>query len=183
MPTSVWIWDIATKVLKSVMIQHAPVAEVVWHPAINELLLIRCEGDESRGLVYFWEPSWETPKVLDFESQIPGGKIIGKSVAMWLNVESPLPAVFFSDTQDFILTSISESEDGALPWEDDIGRELDIYGGRDESPLNLVPADQKRLRRRDTIESLMKDDPTMMEMSGYGDEIDDTFQFKKVMET
>jgi hypothetical protein len=182
MPTSVWIWDIATKVLKAVMIQHAPVAKVTWHPSINETLMIRCEGEESKGIVQLWEPSWDTPKILDFGSQLPDGKIIGKAIARWLNVDSTIPAVFFSDTQDCILASFLESEDEELPWQEAVARGLDIYGEREESPLNLVPANEKRPYRRDNIEALMKDEPTITSMSEYSDEVDDTFRFKKFME-
>jgi hypothetical protein len=179
MPTSVWIWDIATTVLKVVMILHAPIAKITWHPVMNEILMIRCEGEECRGLVYLWEPSWEAPTILNFGLQVPGGKIIGKSVARWLNVNSSIPAVYFSDSQDCTLASFMESEDEELPWQEAVERGLDIYGEMEESPLNLVPANEKRPYRRDTIEALMKDEPTVTGISGYSDEVDDTFQFKK----
>jgi hypothetical protein len=178
MPTAIWIWDIATKLLKAVMIQHAPVAKVTWHPEINELLMIRCEGEESRGLVHLWEPTWGTPKIVDFGTQVPDGKIIGKSVVRWLTFNPNTPALFFSDTHDSVLIALNSDDDEDLPWQDAVARGIDIYGEQEESPLNLVAADEKQHYRRGTIDALMNE-PTMTRMSGGSDEVDDTFRFRK----
>lgn len=189
MPTTLWIWDIATKALRAVLIQHAPVAKATWHCDIPELLLIRCEGDDSRGIAHFWEPTWSCPQIIDFGTQVPDGKIIGKSVCRWLkngtNSTVTTPAVFFSDAQDCILAAL-DNDDGddtqtELPWQDAISRGVDIYGDREESPLNLVAADDKRGWRRGTIDVLMNE-PTMTGMSGDSDEVDDTFRFRKFVE-
>jgi hypothetical protein len=179
MPTTIWIWDIGTKVLRAVMILHAPIAKATWHPTIDELLLIRCEGDESRGLVHLWDPTWDTPKIIDFAKELPGGKVLGKTVGRWLNVKSLTPTVFFSDTQDCILASISGPEDSPLPWQDAEARALDIYGQREESPLNLVAADEKRVYTR--VDGLVGDDG-MTRLSGGSDEVDDTFRFRKFVD-
>lgn len=165
--------------LRAVLIHHAPIAKVTWHPTINELILIRCEGEENRGLVHMWDPSWESPKVIDFEYEIPGGKLLGKTVGRWLSTESPTPAVFFSDTQDCMLASISEADED-LPWQDAEAPAFNIYGQREESPLNLVPADEKRLNSRAMFGAL-KDGEIAAGMSG-SDEMDDTFRFRKFVE-
>lgn len=178
MPTTIWIWDIGTRILRAVMVFHAPIAKATWHSTIDELLLVRCEGEESRGLVHAWDPSWESPKIIDFVSQIPGGKVIGKTVGRWLNTESGSPAIFFSDSQDCILVTISDDE-GELPWQDAEARGFDIYGQQEESPLNLVAADEKKLYRR--VDMLMEDDG-MTRMSGGSSEVDDTFRFRKFVE-
>ena len=81
MPSTIWIWDIRTKILRAVMIFHAPVAKVTWHPSIDELILVRCEGNESKALIHLWDPTWESPKILDFAAQLPGGKTIGRRLA------------------------------------------------------------------------------------------------------
>jgi WD40 repeat protein len=182
MPTTIWIWDIASKVLKAIMVLHAPLARVTWHPVINELLMIRCEGEESKGLVHLWEPSWVSPKIVDFGTQLPEGKIIGKSVIRWLNVDSNTPCLFFSDTQDCILVSLAESDDEDLPWQDTVARGVDIYGQREESPLDLVGADESKFYGKIAIDAMMNGDPTMTGMTGGSDEVDDTFRFKKFVE-
>ncbi|KAE8446705.1 hypothetical protein EG329_011749 [Mollisiaceae sp. DMI_Dod_QoI] len=179
MPTTIWIWDIgSTRILRAVMILHAPIAKATWHPSIDELLMIRCEGDEARGLVHLWDPSWDRPQIMDFAKQIPGGKILGKTISRWLNVNSPNPAIFFSDSQDCILSSLSE---GDLPWQDAEIRAFDIYGQREESPLQLVPANQKHTNGKVTIADLIddEDEDGGMRMSGGSDDVDDTFQFRK----
>jgi hypothetical protein len=178
MPTAIWIWDTGTRILRAVMMFHAPIAKATWHPTIDELLLIRCEGEESRGLVHVWDPSWKSPKIIDFASQIPGGKVIGKTVGRWLNTASGAPAIFFSDSQDCVLASISdEGED--LPWQDAEARGFDTYIQREESPLSLVAADEKRPYGR--VDMLMEDDG-VTRMSGGSSEVDDTFRFRKFVE-
>jgi hypothetical protein len=175
MPTTIWIWDIGTRILRAVLILHAPIVKATWHPTIDELLMIRCEGEESRGLVHLWDPSWESPKIINFGAQKSGGKVIGKTIVRWLNVNSPTPAIFFSDSQEGILASIAGPED-EVPWQDAEVRGFDIYGQREESPLNLVPADEKR-SYRDYLE-----DDGVTGMSGGSDEVEDTFRFRKFVE-
>lgn len=188
MPTTIWIWDVITKLLRAVLIFHAPIAKITWHPSINELLMIRCEGEECRSLVQLWDPSWEGPKIVDFETQMPGGKMIGKTIVRWLTMEASSPAIFCSDSQDCILASMSEPNDEVdLPWRDAMPRGFDIYGQREESPLNLVAADEKRRHRRVTVNNLVNDgeawkEDELTELSGESEEIDDTFRFRKFVE-
>lgn len=176
MPTTIWIWDIGTKVLRAVMIFHSPIAKATWHPTIDELLLVRCEGEESRGLVHMWDPTWESPKIIDFATQLPGGKLLGKTVGRWLNVESATPTIFFTDAQDCILASVSGPDDSPVPWQESESRAYDIYGMLEESPLNLVPVDEKRPYSR--VDSLMDDDS----ITRSSDEVDDTFSFRKFVD-
>ena len=175
MPTTLWIWDIVTRTLRAVMIFHAPIAKATWHPTMDELLMIRCEGEESRGLVHLWEPSWSSPRIINFASQLPAGKVIGKTVARWLNVELSKPAIFFSDSQDCILALVVDGGDaeGDVPWRDAEVRGVDIYGQREESPLSLAPANEKMSGK------VRMEEMDVTGMSGCSDEIDDTFRFRK----
>lgn len=160
------------------MIFHAPVAKITWHPTINELIMIRCE--ESRGIAHLWDPSWEKPQIINFAQQVPGGKVIGKTVAKWLNSESSSPALLFSDTQDCLLASLSDADDGDLPWQDSEAQGVDIYGQRTESPLDLVSTNEKKSSKV-TIEALMEED-SFTRMSSGSEEVDDTFHFRKGIE-
>ncbi|KAH7361045.1 hypothetical protein BKA65DRAFT_604274 [Rhexocercosporidium sp. MPI-PUGE-AT-0058] len=169
LPTTIWIWDIGTRILRA----------ATWHPSINEILMIRCEGDESRGLVHIWEPSWDRPRILDFQTQIPGGKLLGKTICRWLNSDSPSPAIFFSDSQDCMLASLPETDDEDVPWQEADLQGSEAYGQREESPLNLIPAKGKKSRV--TIEDLLEDEG-MTGMSGGSDEVEDTFRFRKFVE-
>jgi hypothetical protein len=177
MPTVMWIWDTASKVLRTVLIQHAPIAKATWHPTINELLMIRCEGDDNKGLVHLWEPTWETPRVIDFSARVPEGKLMGKTVVRWLNLASSVPVIFFSDSQDCMLAAITDMGEEETPWHNAKAKAVDIYGQLEESPLNLVPAK----RNFELGRVVMDEEPTMTTMSA-GSDVDDTFKFKKFVE-
>lgn len=180
MPSSVWIWDIGTRSLRALLIMHAPVARMTWHPSINELLMIRCEGEENKGRAQLWDPSWETPKIVNFGLQLPQGKIIGKSIVKWLNVESMFPSIFFSDSQDCILASLSNPEATEnVPWHEAETEGVNIYGEKEESPLNLVQPEEKRRFRRVKVDHLSDDENPYMDMSEASEELDDTFHFLK----
>ncbi len=180
MPTTMWIWDVSTRILRAVLILHAPIVKAIWHRQIDEFLMIRCEGEEARGLVHLWDPSWQHPQIIDFAAQIPGGKVLGKTIARWLNVPHSHPAIFFSDSQDCILASISDDVDGEVPWHGAEIRNFDIYGQREESPLNLVPADEKRPFRKARVSEMVDD--TVPRLSGGSEEVEDTFRFRKFVE-
>lgn len=189
MPTTVFVWDIASKLLRAVLIQHSPVAKLTWHPSINELLLIRCENDDTKGVAYLWEPSYETPTIIDFSTQLPDGRVMGKAVVRWLRTppsedneeEGQTPALFFADTQDTLLASFSEIEED-VPWDEAKAKAMDIYGQAEESPLNIVdmpyhedagsemPSPEEA--GNGTILTLGEEDMTEGDM-------DDTFEFKK----
>jgi len=164
------------------MVFHAPVAKATWHPTINEMLMIRCEGDEARGLMHLWDPSWETPQIIDFGAHIPGGRVIGRTIIRWLNSESPHPTIFFSDSQDYLLASLSAIEDGDLHWQETDSNGVSIYGEREESPLVLMPATQKRQFRKVVVEE-PTEEFNFSEMSGGSDEMDDTFHFKRAVDS
>lgn len=182
MPTVLWIWDLVSRNLRSVLIFHSSVLKATWHPAINELLLVRCEGDDSRSLVHLWDSSWDSPRIVDFATQMVGGNVIGRTVARWLNVESPTAALHFSDTQDCVLASLADGvadddDDVALPWTITAKKEYDIYGQREESPLSLVPAPDRFSRV-----ALPEVDDGSTHLSGGTEDIDDTFSFRKFVE-
>lgn len=177
LPTTLWIWDIKTRLLCSVMIFHSPIAKMTWHPRIDELLMIRCE--ESRGIVHLWDASWETPQIISFGEQLPGGKVIGKTIARWLNSDSASPALLFSDSQDCMLASLSGPEDGDLPWHDSELKGVDIYGQPEESSLLATTTEKKN--GKVTIEALMEED-SFTRMSDGSEEVDDTFHFRKYLD-
>jgi len=52
MPRAIWIWDGATLLLHSVVLQQQPVREAAWHPSQHVLAL--CTGG---GIVYLWSPN------------------------------------------------------------------------------------------------------------------------------
>lgn len=142
--------------------------------------MIRCEGDEARGLVHIWKPSWTQPRIIDFAAEIPGGKILGRSICRWLNVNAPNPAIFFSDSQDCLLTYIPQSDDEEVPWcEAESQGSSGLHGSPEESPLHLLTSESKR--GLVTIDDPFEDEGDT-EMSGGSDEVEDTFRFRKFVE-
>lgn len=140
--------------------------------------MIRCEGDENKGRAHLWDPSWEIPKIINFAMQLPQDKIIGKSIVRWLDVESIFPSIFFSDSQDCILASLSNPEaTDNVPWHESEAMEVNIYGERAESPLNLVQAEEKRPFRRVKSDALSADENSFVNVSEGSEELDDTFHF------
>ncbi|ESZ97634.1 hypothetical protein SBOR_1978 [Sclerotinia borealis F-4128] len=180
MPSAVWVWDVESRSLRALLILHAPVARVTFHPSINELLMIRCEGEENKGRVQLWDPSWEAPRIINFGMRLPEGKIIGKSIIRWLNVASIFPSIFFSDSQDCIFLSLSKPEDTELvPWHDSEANGVDIYGHTEESPLNLVGVEGMRPFRHVNVDVVADNDNSYTNMSEGSEELDDTFHFRK----
>lgn len=185
MPTVIWIWDTVARNLRSVMIFHSPVAKATWHPSINKIILVRCDGEDSRSLVHLWDPSWPGPKIINYAQQMVGGKVIGKTISRWLNAESSPPTIYFSDSQDCILSCLPDEPDQAddgckdstLPWMDAPARDSNIFGQQEESPLSLVPATERYGRVR-----MDEMDEGSTRMSGGSEDVDDTFLFKKFIQ-
>lgn len=186
LPTTVFIWDIASKLLRTVLIQHSPVAKLTWHPTISELLLIRCDSDDTKGVAYLWEPLYPIPKIVDFSTQLPEGRVMGKAVVRWLHgafdveKETVTVALFFADTQDTILASVPMTgNDGEnVPWNEAKAKAVDIYGQTEESPLNILD-----MPYHDSVKGSPINDHTITSL-GEEDEteegdMDDTFHFKK----
>lgn len=165
-PGTVWIWDIQGAELRAVLLFHGNVVSLSWHPVIRETLLIRCEGDQYHGTVFVWDPLSEGPQSVDFGRHLPGGKAVGKSRAIWLASDtSSTPSVFLSDAQNYMFASLMELENGTPPWGDHGSPE--VVGGigavtREESPLELVPAD----------------DVGVLGVEGEDSELEDTFIYK-----
>ncbi|KAI1149210.1 hypothetical protein F4825DRAFT_431326 [Nemania diffusa] len=116
-PSTIWIWDIPTSELRAVLMYHANVTKVEWHPSQPELLLIRCEGEGYSSLVFAWDPLSNGPRPIDFSRQLPSGKVTGRADATWLETTTEAAAIFFTDHAKYILLSLADvDEEVALPW-------------------------------------------------------------------
>lgn len=163
-PSTLWVWDTGASELRAVLLFHSDVQSATWHPTCRETLMIRCSGDIYSNIVFVWDPLSEGPRTVDFSSHLPGQKASGKTQALWLRRgETEAPSLFFSDSQNYVLASVTES-DGDYPlWEDDGNAES---FQRDESPLELMPADT-------TDEPVLTEDE-----DGDASELEDTFVHK-----
>ncbi len=139
-PSTVWVWDVAAAELRAVLMFHGEVAVISWHPSLRESLLVRCEGGSYHGMVFFWDPLSEGPKPVEFCHHAPGAEAAAcRPQYMWLGGgASQWPTVFCSDGNECSLATLCESDQDAPPWTEASNGE----GGRQESPLELVPAPQ-----------------------------------------
>ena len=124
-PTTVWLWDVGRRRASAVVILHAPVKHLAWHPAVASLLLIHCAGDA--GHVHLYDTAAGTPSVaaLPVGTQLaPSG---GRIDARWLlpargatssSSTSSTPALLLAAPRAFVVAHPlggggSSSADGA----------------------------------------------------------------------
>lgn len=179
-PSTVWIWDSRTSELHTVLMFHANVASVVWHPAAVQGLLVTCEGDQYRGHGFVWGPLSGPPRAANFAGQFPlqsaGGLPVGQSSGkfrpMWLDANALPLSLFYSDGCEFAVATLDEDNGDLppqpLPWAEASTNPLPSFlpveewtagdGRREESPLELVPAEID---------------------SGENSELEDTFHYKR----
>ena len=143
-PGTVWIWDVQAAELRAALLFHGNISSLSWHPNLGEALLIRCEGDQYKGIVFAWDPLSEGPRSVDFAQHLPGAKTVGRPRALWLALDaSSPPTLFLSDAQNYVLSSLVELDEDSLPW-GEYGSPVVISRlstiRREESPLELVPA-------------------------------------------
>ncbi|KAI1180378.1 hypothetical protein F4777DRAFT_530000 [Nemania sp. FL0916] len=159
-PSTIWIWDVPTTELRAVLMYHANIAKVEWHPSQPELLLMRCEGEAYNSIVFIWDPLSNGPRTIDFSRLSPSAKITGRADATWLETTTECAAVFFTSHTRCILLSLADDAEAeaALPWA--------AYGATN------MPADSS------TSNSDL-DGNESIDMDKAIAELDDTFHFKK----
>lgn len=81
-PSTVWVWSPKQPFAAAVLIHHSSVKKVLWHPVINDLLLMHCNVAEP--VIHLWNPAWKAPKVI----RLPLLKLGGRMEASWLHVEA-----------------------------------------------------------------------------------------------
>ncbi|RYP36808.1 hypothetical protein DL767_003198 [Monosporascus sp. MG133] len=169
-PSTIWIWDIPTSELRAVLMYHAKVNQVEWHPASPELLLMRCEGEDYGGVAFAWDPLSEGPRYVDFAHQLPGGNVSGnKDRVTWLKSNADSAAIFFSDKTACILGSLAESYGETLPWPDE------------PEPLNHDrPRSADLPLDRVVSPHAYSDISDLSDMDEGDSELNDTFDFKKL---
>ncbi|MCJ1308523.1 hypothetical protein MMC25_002176 [Agyrium rufum] len=81
-PTTVYIWDLQSLTLTSVLIHHFPAVDILWHPRIPDLLLLHCAV--TYPVLHLWSPTWATPRIIRFS--LP--KNAGRGLVSWLSESS-----------------------------------------------------------------------------------------------
>lgn len=165
-PSTLWIWDTQASELRAVLLFHSNISSARWHPTSREMLLVRCEGDLYSGIVFVWDPLSEGPRTVDFSEHLPEFKPSNRSQAAWLGCDaSKSPSIFFSDGWNYMFASLAESDQESPPWQDrrEVGWNSEVR--REESPLELVPANTQYLEAEEDEED--------------NSEVEDTFHYKQ----
>lgn len=93
---------------------HGHVSRIQWNPTIRETLLVACDGDSYKSLIFLWDPVLEGPKVVDLSGRISNDTV---QQALWLDVPNLEPAALFvSNNTEYILASLAEEETEPVPW-------------------------------------------------------------------
>ncbi|KAI1326368.1 hypothetical protein F5Y16DRAFT_231094 [Xylariaceae sp. FL0255] len=156
-PSTIWIWDVSSSELRAVLMYHANVTKVEWHPSQPELLMMRCEGegDGHSGRAFVWDPLSDGPCPIDFSRHLDCPKITGKTEATWLKVHATeSAAIFFTNHQAGIVVSLTDAT--KEPW-----------GNPSAAPTNPDHA-------HDSFDGGFESD-----MDAAISDMDDTFHFKK----
>jgi len=138
-PSTVWIWDIGSSELRAVLMFHAEVSTISWHPTIRETLLLGCDDSEYRGLMFVWDPLSNGPISVGLRhGTLPAETASHKPRCVWVSSGDQEPVVFYSDGVECWLAAPME---GGIPsWAEVTGGPRAGASPAEESPLDLVPA-------------------------------------------
>jgi hypothetical protein len=107
-PTTVWIWDIASKGLEAVIIQLSAVRRLLWHPQIPGLLNIHVDQEDS-SFVFLWHQVLPEPVAIC----VPFERSSGKLGIKWLNSTESSPVLIIHDDHHSVLCwPFQSNEDG-----------------------------------------------------------------------
>ena len=159
-PTTVWLWDLAKRNARAVLIQHSPVRSIAWHPTNPYLLLVQCTHEESTVYIYDASPSTSLPYAI----QLPLLKASGTFSTRWIRTDAEKrPALMFGDSANS-LVAWPEGKDVIVRFEN---------GDESEDSLFEVLTGRKSPTKRREL------DDTEVLVSDLGDEmtveVDDTF--------
>ena len=115
-PSTVWVWDLQSAELRAVLLFHSAV-DFIWHPHIRELLLITCLDEGHKSTCFIWDPLTEGPLPYDTDKLLPQSRPTSKYSIEWLPIAAEFgAALFFSNSQHFVLMALQEAGDEQPPW-------------------------------------------------------------------
>lgn len=170
-PSTLWIWSMSSPIPIAVLVHHAAIRSVHWHPTISDLLLVHCALKNP--VVYLWKRTWETPNILNLHLDRIGGRM----EACWL----------FSEIHEQSRFMIGNASNYTVA-------QLDLNGHLLPSQTVVQPVDQGADDRFDG--SLIELSPIKSPHSnpsfgseedlhgqpsqwGTTDDLDDTFQYRR----
>ncbi|KAI1143823.1 hypothetical protein F5Y05DRAFT_407229 [Hypoxylon sp. FL0543] len=169
-PGTIWIWDIPSSDLRAVLMYHANVTTLEWHPTQPELLLMRCEGESYGNLVFTWDPISHGPRSINTTPRFSGTPS-GKTYATWLRANTEAAAVFLTDHATCMVASLADSDAESVPWRDESAPTSPMSHKGDTDVRSSPRLASSLGDAEDSINFDVDDD--------YTSEPDDTFQFRK----
>ncbi|KAI0179956.1 hypothetical protein GGR52DRAFT_578436 [Hypoxylon sp. FL1284] len=168
-PGTIWIWDIPSSDLRAVLMFHANVTKLEWHPVQPELLFVRCEGPSYGNLVFVWDPLSHGPLSINTEHEMSAA-VGGKTHCTWLATSTESAAIFFTTNTTCMLVSLADSDEETLPWGDGISATRAVDHDGTAGLQSSEPAVSAMEDAEDSIGADTDDSAS---------EPDDTFEFKK----
>ncbi|KAI9818598.1 MAG: hypothetical protein M1832_004371 [Thelocarpon impressellum] len=158
MPTAVWIWSLTSLSPCAILVHHAHVKSVQWHPTQADLLLLQCANEEP--VVYLWRSTWAAPRVEVMPLQRPWSKV----EARWIHPVSASSA----ETLKIMVGNAKECNVGY------VNNGLGSLVGAPEH-VHRSSADLQGQRRAFSESGFGARDSQILETMG----LDDTFQYCK----
>ena len=168
-PSTLWIWSIASQAPIAVLIHHAAIRNVHWHPTIAGMLLIHCALDNP--VVHLWKSTWEMPVIREIQLDTISGRID----ANWLFSETHEQSVLMMGNASNYTTARISADGELLPPSNvqqpgDQGPDERFDGSLiDLSPIKL-PQNDANFENYDDSNA------------NTGD-LDDTFQYRRLART
>jgi len=118
-PTTAWIWSLQSAGIAAILVHHAPIKHLAWHPTQPSMLLLQCAHDDP--VLYLWEGPTIAPSVLPIA---PLSRAL-KAPAQWLASRAGAapaaphgkPAILFGDARTAVVAwpQGRDGEDDELP--------------------------------------------------------------------
>ena len=161
-PSTLWIWSLISRSPIAILIHHAAIRSIHWHPTTGDLLMIHCALDYP--VVFVWKSTWDAPKILNLHLDTIGGRI----EACWVYTEPHEHSrLLVSNSDNYCLASMNDS--GELVPFPTLEEPVD-QGPDDRFDESLIDFSAVKLSYSNTNGHLGQ--------WNIADEVDDTFQHK-----
>lgn len=168
-PSTLWICSTTSQKPVAVLIHHAAIRSVHWHPTTADMLLIHCALDNP--VVYLWKSSWDMPVIRELRLDTIGGRM----EASWLFREThELSALMIGNASNYTTARISA--DGELLAPSNV-QQPDDQGPDDRFDGSLIDLSPIKLPQDDAS---FEDYEHSNANTG---ELDDTFHFRHLAKT
>ncbi|KAL8767652.1 MAG: hypothetical protein Q9209_005911 [Squamulea sp. 1 TL-2023] len=166
-PSTLWIHsvDLASKPATTALIHHSPIKALLWHPSVEDLLLVQCAIAEP--IVYMWRACWSEPRIVCLSSlKAP----LGKLKAAWLASDGDRVRFILSSTEQSAIKQLTEEGENCPESLGHTGPEAMFDEGQsfDMSPDRLLADEQSDVTSAVGLSTEL----------GQNLDVEDTFQYR-----